>query len=252
MTRAVRPAASAAATRATPGAPRAFPVEVEHGTVTATEYPARAAHRPVATLILAHGAGAGQQSPFVTRFAAGFAARGLTVVTFNFPYTEAHRRMPDRPAALEACVRAVVAAVADRAGTGARLFAGGKSMGGRIVSQVAAADGRSSPLAGLVFLGYPLHPPGRPATLRDAHLPAITVPMLFTQGSRDPFGTPAEIDAVCRRLGPRATPHIVDGGDHSFVVPRRWRLTQDAVEASVQEVVVDWIGRVVKRRARRS
>src|ERR1700704_5048123 len=133
--------------------------------------------------MLAHGAGAGQQHPFMTAFADAIAARGIDVVTFNFLYIEQKRRLPDRGPALEACYRAAIDATR-REVTAARraLFIGGKSMGGRIATQVAAADA-GLPLAGLVLLGYPLHPPGRPERLRDAHLPAVSRPMLFVQGS---------------------------------------------------------------------
>ena len=123
------------------------------------------------------------------------AGRGLDVLTFNFLYTEQRRRAPDRTEALDACYRAAVGA-ARRHFARDRVFIGGKSMGGRIASQVAAqgVEGVES-LSGLVFLGYPLHPPGKPEQRRDAHLPAIAQPMLFVQGSKDAFGTAAELEA---------------------------------------------------------
>ena len=153
-----------------------------------------------AALILAHGAGAGQRSPFMIDCARALAALGIDTITFNFLYTEQRRRIPDRGPALEACYRAVIEAVRQSVGTARRaLFIGGKSMGGRIATQVAAADFQL-PIAGLVLLGYPLHPPGRPTELRDKHLPAVARPMLFVQGSRDTFGTPAELEAYCRSM----------------------------------------------------
>src|SRR5438270_5580967 len=149
--------------------------------VTALVYTAGRHDLAGVTAILGHGAGADQNSDFMARFATGLAARGINVVTFNFLYTEQGRRVPDANKALEACFRAVIEAVRHkRIG---RLVIGGKSMGGRIASQVAAASAPG--VEGLVFLGYPLHPPGRADQLRAKHLPDITVPMLFVQGSRD-------------------------------------------------------------------
>src|SRR5258708_27320613 len=126
-----------------------------------------------AALILGHGAGAGQRSPFIVEFAGAIAALGIDTITFNFLYTEQRRRIPDRGPALEACWRSVIGAVRASVGSAARrLFIGGKSMGGRIATQVAAADPQL-PIAGLTLLGYPLHPPGRPTKRRDKHLPAV-------------------------------------------------------------------------------
>ncbi len=187
-----------------------------------------------ARLILAHGAGADQRHPFMVRHAEALAARGVEVVTFNFLYTEAGRGVPDRPRSLEACWRAVIDSFRD----GRRLFIGGKSMGGRIASQVAAAgvDG----VRGLVFLGYPLHPPKKPEQLRDAHLPQIKQPMLFVQGERDPFGTPDELRPILARL-PTAELYVVAGGDHSLTVPKRGHLPQAEVDAAVQQKIADWL-----------
>ena len=134
-----------------------------------------------ATLIVAHGAGAGQHSPFIVSFAHGLSGRGLDVVTFNFPYTEQHRRVPDRRPVLDACYVAVIHSVHQHFGSArAALFIGGKSMGGRIATHVAAAD-PALPVAGLVLLGYPLHPPGKPTERRDAHLRDIRRPVLIVQ-----------------------------------------------------------------------
>lgn len=188
------------------------------GATSATVY--RAADPREVTLLLAHGAGAPQSHPFMVDMATRLAARGLDVVTFDFLYTARGKRMPDRNDVLEATWRAAIGAVRARSGLSDRtFFCGGKSMGGRIVSQVAAADGGLQ-LAGLVFLGYPLHPPGKPKARRDAHLPDVPFPMLFVQGARDPFGTAAELRRLCAKL-PRATLHVVPDGDHSLAVPRR-------------------------------
>jgi len=203
-----------------------------------------------ATLILAHGAGAGQTSPFIVRFAEGLAARGLPVVTFNFLYTEQGRRAPDRRPKLEACYRAVVDSVRARAPERALLI-GGKSMGGRIATQIAAAPGAedeaglpAADIGGVVALGYPLHPPGRPDKMRDAHLPRITVPVLVIQGARDTFGTDAELRPVLARI-PQARLHVIEGGDHSLNIRRKSPPPQDVIHAGVMDEIVRWTSRVV-------
>jgi predicted alpha/beta-hydrolase family hydrolase len=201
---------------------------------------------PGATLILGHGAGAGQSSPFMVAFADALSLLGLDVVTFNFLYTEQRRKLPDRRPALEACYNAVInAARGEIATAGEHLFIGGKSMGGRIATHVAAADG-TLPLAGLVLLGYPLHPPGRPDQRRDAHLVDVRRPMLIVQGSRDAFGTPAELEPVISRLSSAATLHVVQGGDHSFKVAKAGQRGQAAVHADVQQTIAAWVRHVTR------
>lgn len=170
-----------------------------------------------AVVALAPGAGAPLDAPFLVGFATALVAVGVEVLRFNFPYQEAAgRRPPDREPSLRATWRAAFAAAAGRAG-GRPVVAAGKSLGGRIAS-LAAADGEVAP-AGLVFLGYPLHPPGRPERIRDAHLDRIACPMLWLQGTRDPFARPDLLHAVIDRLGGRATLVEVEGGDHSFHRP---------------------------------
>jgi predicted alpha/beta-hydrolase family hydrolase len=201
----------------------------------AEEHPARAA------LILGHGAGAGQSSGFMVGFARALSALGLDVVTFNFPYIEQRRRIPDRGPVLEACFRSVIeVARNDVASARAALFIGGKSMGGRIATQVAAMD-HDDPLAGLVLLGYPLHPPGRPEDRRDKHLAAIGRPMLFVQGSRDAFGTPAELAPVLSVCVPPPSLHVVENGDHSFKLGRKDAAAQATADATAQRAIVEWI-----------
>ena len=218
-----------------------LPVRIEGDAhVTALVYEA-AEPRMEATLILAHGAGAGQHSPFMTSFAIGLAELGVDTVTFNFLYTEQRRRIPDRRPALETCYAAVIEAV--RSELGEALFIGGKSMGGRIATHV-AADARLSPPRGVVLLGYPLHPPGRPGDRRDAHLPDVPCPMLFVQGSRDTFGTPAELAPVLATLEGRASLHVVNGGDHSFKLAGRGR-PQDEVYLDIQRAIVKWLRGVI-------
>jgi len=199
--------------------------------------------RPVATLILAHGAGAPQSSAFMVDFARGMARRGCEAVTFNFPYAEQGRRLPDRAPTLEACFRDVIAAIRARADLAiGPLVIGGKSMGGRIASHLAAQG--LADLAGLVALGYPLHPPGRPEQLRAEHLARIRQPMLIVQGSRDAFGTPEELRPALAPLGATATLQVVAGGDHSFKVPTRGPVTQEEVFARVQDEIAGWISRL--------
>jgi predicted alpha/beta-hydrolase family hydrolase len=220
--------------------PESLQVAVASGTVTALVYPADPATALGVTLILGHGAGAPQSSDFMVGFAEGLARRGVDTVTFNFPYTEQGRRLPDRAETLEACFLAVITAVRARESLAkGRLVIGGKSLGGRIASHVAAAGVPG--LAGLVFLGYPLHPPGRPEQLRARHLARVGRPMLFVQGSRDAFGTPAELGPILEPLGPSARLHVVENGDHSFAVPRRSAEPQAEVFARAQDAIARWL-----------
>ena len=220
-----------------------IPLEAGAGT-TALVYPA-GAPAVGASLILGHGAGAGQQSTFMVDFARALSNLGLDLITFNFPYTEQGRRIPDRGPVLEACYRSVIETARTKIASAAQcLFIGGKSMGGRIATQVAAAD-PALPLAGLVLLGYPLHPPGRPAQRRDKHLPEIGRPILFIQGERDAFGTPAELQPIVNSLRPPPTLRVVAGGDHSFRVPRTDPAAQTGVFANIQQDIVNWVRGVV-------
>jgi uncharacterized protein len=166
-------------------------------------------NRPL--LVLAHGAGGDMGTKFLEGFAGGISAAGVSCLRFNFPYAEAGRRGPDREPAL----REAWAAASERAASlGGPVWAGGKSLGGRIASMM-VADGEL-PVEGLVLVGYPLHPPGKPERIRDQHLDLIEVPMLFLQGTADPFARWNLLEKVVERLGNRATLHPVEGGDHSF------------------------------------
>jgi len=210
----------------------------EQDTVTAISYPANKKTRAGVTLLLGHGAGADQTSNFMVNFAEGLAARGIDVVTFNFLHTEQGRRAPDRNDKLESCYRAAIAAVkADSKLKQNRLMIGGKSMGGRIASQVAAEAVKD--LAGLVFLGYPMHPPGKPEKLRIEHLSKIGRPMLFVQGERDPFGTTDELRPIVKKL--KASLYPVEGGDHSFTVAKRWPVSQEQVYEAAQDEIARWL-----------
>jgi len=173
--------------------------------------------RAIAALVLGHGAGSGQHSGFMVEAGRQLSARAIVVATFDFPYIAAGRKSPDKAPVLEEAWRAAIAeARADEVFRSLPLFIGGKSMGGRIASHVAAQGVEG--VSGLVFLGYPLHPPGRPQQRRDAHLPSIAQPMLFVQGSRDEFGTAGEIRELLPRLNPHAQLFEVADGDHSFKV----------------------------------
>ena len=168
-----------------------------------------------ATIVVAHGAGAGMDHPFLVGFTAACVDEGLATLRFNFPYLEAGRRAPDPEATLRDAWRAAFDAALSRA-DGAPVWASGTSLGGRIAS-MCVADGEIAP-AGLVFLGYPLHPPGKPERIRDEHLYRIEVPMLFLQGTADPFATPELLHGVVDRLGGRATLLPFEGAGHSFEV----------------------------------
>lgn len=217
-----------------------FLVHVDDATrVSATAYAAGGPTPRGATLVLAHGAGGNQLSRFMVDYAMALADRGLDIITFNFPYAEQGRTLPDPGPRLEACYRAVIAHARDNDHERNRLFLGGKSIGGRIASQVAAASPDMA-LGGLVLLGYPLHPPGRPNQLRTAHLPRVNAPMLFIQGSRDTFGSPEALHPILSAL-PGARLWVVDAGDHSFNVPKKAGVSQCDVHASIQDEVARWV-----------
>jgi hypothetical protein len=189
-------------------------------------------------VLLAHGAGTDMTSPFLSHVHTGLARAGYVAVKFNFPYAEAGRRVPDRRPALEACYRSVLAAVsADRELAPPWVAIGGKSLGGRIASHVAAAG---AAVRGLVFLGFPLHPAGRPGTERAAHLPAIDAPLLFVQGTRDALCDLELLRPILATL-PHATLHVIPEGDHSFHVPRRAGRRDVEVWDEIVTVAARWL-----------
>jgi predicted alpha/beta-hydrolase family hydrolase len=171
-----------------------------------------------ALLVLAHGAGAGMHHGFLGDMAGGLAERGIATLRYEFPYMARGSRRPDPPPLCHATVRAAVEA-AGRLAPSLPLLAGGKSFGGRMTSQAQASN--PLPVRGLVFLGFPLHPPKQPSAARGAHLERIEVPMLFLQGSRDEFATPAHLAPLIETLGERAQLILLTGADHSFHVPAR-------------------------------
>jgi uncharacterized protein len=189
-----------------------------------------------ATLVLAPGAGANFDHPFLVGFTKALGDAGVATVRFNFPYREAGRRFPDRPPVAIATWRAAMdAATARSAGT--PVWAGGKSFGGRMAS-MAVAEGM--PAAGLVFLGYPLHPPGKPEALRDEHLYGLDLPMLFLQGSRDPFASGNLLDTVVERIGASAHLQWLADADHSFDVKGAKRKPAE-VGASLAPAVAEFL-----------
>ncbi len=174
---------------------------------------------PRACFVFAHGAGAGMTHTFMEAFAIGLSERGIASLRYQFPYMEKGSKRPDPPAVAQATVRAATARAAEMC-PGLALVAGGKSFGGRMTSQAQAA----APLAavrGLAFVGFPLHPAGKPSTDRADHLAKVDLPMLFLQGTRDSLAEVALIEPVVQRLGSRASLHLVDGADHSFHVLAR-------------------------------
>ena len=186
---------------------------------------------------LGHGAGGDRRTGLLVRLAQAVAEGGRRVVLHNFPYTETRRRVPDKAAVLEATVEAVARHARETLGA-SRLVLGGKSMGGRIASQAVA---QGLPADGLVFLGYPLHPPGRFDALRERHLAAISAPMLFVQGTRDAFARADLLARALAALGDRATLHSIEGGDHSFAVPRKTGRGPAQIEAEVAAAIVSWL-----------
>jgi predicted alpha/beta-hydrolase family hydrolase len=192
--------------------------------------------------VLAHGAGAGMRHRFMEAIAQALAARGMATLRYQFPYVEAGSRRPDPPDVLEATVRAAVGRARELL-PDLPLVAGGKSMGGRMTSNAAA----HRPLDGvraLVFLGFPLHPPRRPATSRAEHLERVEAPMLFLQGTRDDLADLGLMTGVCHGLGPRATLHVVEGADHGFSVLKRSGRTDAEVLDELADTITEWVRRV--------
>jgi len=219
-------------------------------TVAAALYAPEGDRNLDALLVFAHGAGAGHVHPFISGYAAALAVRGVTVVTFNFPYMEKRRKTPDRAPVLEDTFRrAVAGALEHRHVRGSRLFIGGKSMGGRIATHLAASLDQWPDVprpSGVIAFGYPLAPPGgRSKGDRVSHLKRLRIPTLIVQGTRDAFGGPDEIRDAVFRDG--ATPpieiHTVEGGDHSFGVLKSSGRDQDAVHTEVQDAIAAWLQR---------
>lgn len=193
-------------------------------------------------LVLGHGAGAGMAHPFLGKLAAELANVGVATLRYQFPYMEERRRVPDRPDLLASTVAAAVRLAAE-AGPGLPLLAGGKSMGGRMSSQ-AAAENLLGGVKGLVFFGFPLHPPNRPGTKRAEHLAKVAVPMLFLQGTRDTLADLTLLRPVCEKLGPRATLHIVPEADHSFHVLKKAGKADAEVMTELAQTTAAWANKL--------
>jgi predicted alpha/beta-hydrolase family hydrolase len=193
-----------------------------------------------ALLVLAHGAGAGMRHSFLEKIAQALGARGVATLRYEFLYMEKRAGRPDPPAVAEARVRDAVQEAA-RAAPGLPLFAGGKSFGGRMTSQAQAREPLPG-VRGLVFLGFPLHPPGRPGTSRAEHLDAVQVPMLLLQGTRDEFAGLDLLRPIVQNLGARATLHLIEGGDHSFRVLKRTGRTETDVLNELADTITAWAG----------
>lgn len=192
-----------------------------------------------ACYVFAHGAGAGMNHAFMNAVARGLAERGIATLRFQFPYMEQGSKRPDPPAVAQAAIRAAVHAAAARL-PGVPLFAGGKSYGGRMTSQAQAAEPLPE-VRGLVFVGFPLHPAGKPSVERAEHLVQVRLPMLFLQGTRDSLADLELIRQTTTTLGARATLHVVEGADHSFHVLVRSGRTDEQVLQELLDVMARWM-----------
>ena len=204
--------------------------------------------RARACCVLAHGAGAGMNHRFMAAVAAGLGERQIATLRYQFPYMERGGKRPDPPKLAQASVRAAVAQ-ASRLVPELPLFAGGKSFGGRMMSQAQAA-GALPGVRGLVFLGFPLHPAGRPSQDRGKHLFDVQIPMLFLQGTRDTLALPDQVQPLCEALGVRATLKLIEHADHSFHVPARTGRTDAQVLSDMLDALAAWIDAVVPRSTR--
>lgn len=198
---------------------------------------------PVALMVLAHGAGAGMRHEFMERISRAFAVVHLGTMRFQFPYTEAERRRPDPPGVLQATIRSAMRTAGEVAAT-VPLFAGGKSLGGRMTSVLAASEGLPK-VRGLVFLGFPLHPAGKPDVTRAQHLANVQLPMLFLQGTRDKLAELQLLRPTVTNLEPFAHLHIVDGADHSFAVSRKSGRSGEDVINEMAQSCRSWVNTVI-------
>ncbi len=195
-----------------------------------------------ACFVVAHGAGAGMRHPFMAKLANDLAELRIATLRYQFPYMERQGKRPDTPAVCHAAVRAAVAAAAALVPS-LPLIAGGKSFGGRMTSQAQAIDPLPA-VRGLVFLGFPLHPPKQPSDTRGEHLARVQIPMLFLQGARDTFAEPALLDPLVKRLGGHATLCVLRDADHSFHVPARSGVTDAEINAEMLAALASWVKRV--------
>jgi predicted alpha/beta-hydrolase family hydrolase len=197
---------------------------------------------PLACYVLAHGAGAGMMHPFMAEIARGLAERNIATLRYQFPYMERGSKRPDAPALAHATVRA---AAMEASRLNVPLFAGGKSFGGRMTSQAQALVPLPG-VRGLVFLGFPLHPPGKPSDERAKHLFEVQIPMLFLQGTRDEFANLDLLEPLCKKLNPRATLNLFQDADHSFHVPARTGRKDPQVREELLNIMVEWIEKLTR------
>jgi uncharacterized protein len=222
-------------------APEVTPLRVVLSTGASVSAVLRKPARVSSVFVFGHGAGAGMNHPFIENLAAALGDRDIATLRYQFPFMEAGSKRPDDPATAQMAVRAAVAEASARL-PGVPLYAGGKSFGGRMTSQAQA----SQPLAGvrgLVFIGFPLHPAGKPATQRAAHLADVKVPMLFLQGTRDTLADLDLIRTTTSQLGSHATLHVVEGADHAFHVLVRSGRSDAQVLEELAETTAAWMGR---------
>lgn len=220
-----------------PVPPKALPLPLPAGGSTSGLLQAPA--NTTACYVFAHGAGAGMNHAFMAAIADGLAERDIATLRFNFSFMEQGSKRPDSPAVAQAAIRAAVAEAA-RQLPGVPLFAGGKSFGGRMTTQAQAAEALPE-VRGIVLLGFPLHPAGKPSTGRAAHLADVKLPMLFLQGTRDALADLALITQTTQALGPRATLHVVDGADHAFHVLVRSGRNDEQVREELLSTMANWM-----------
>ena len=192
--------------------------------------------------VFGHGAGAGMKHRFMEAASTALGAEGIATFRYQFPYMENRVSRPDPPAILHATVRAAVSK-AREVGADLPLYAGGKSMGGRMTSQAAAAEGGLADVRGLIFFGFPLHPPGAPSVDRAEHLERVPIPMLFLQGTRDTLADLALLRPVVERLGARGALHVVEGADHSFAMLKRSGRSAEEVLVELAKTTASWAER---------
>jgi len=227
----------------------AKPIALNVGETTLVSGLLQVPPRASACFVFAHGAGAGMAHPFMAAAAAGMAERGIATLRYQFPYMEHGSKRPDSPKVAHAAVRAAVAE-ARRQLPNVPLIAGGKSFGGRMTSQAQALAPLEG-IAGLAFLGFPLHPAKRPSRDRAQHLAEVTIPMLFLQGTRDALAELSELEPVCAALGSRATLKLFAGADHSFHVPARTGRKDADIRAEMLDTFAAWAAHVIEKNSKR-
>ena len=220
--------------------PAEMPVALKGGDMPALSALLMKPRKARACFVLAHGAGAGMTHPFMAEVAADLYRHGVATLRFQFPFMQRGSRRPDSPLIAHAAIRAAVAEARRRC-RGLPIIAGGKSFGGRMSSQAQAEEPLVG-VVGLVFLGFPLHPAGKPSAARAEHLKDVQIPMLFVHGTRDKLAEPALLRGVVKRRRSLATAHRIDGADHGFHVPARSGRTDREVVADIARVVSVWIG----------